>query len=160
VFHLGVSACANGDSRSCANTTVLVYIQNSPKAPAWDPDPVTGSTSNYLRSVEENAPVGTLVGPPVAAWNWNGDANVYSMPLGNEAGVWAINPATGQISVARSNGALNYEQTPVFNVVVQAADAGNASLVSSVTVTIDLIPGNDPPVMPSPQDMEATEGGA
>jgi fibronectin-binding autotransporter adhesin len=85
-------------------------------------------------SVAENAALATVVGTVVAT---DADANSalsgWTIVSGNTAGVFAINAATGQISVA---GALNYEGTPSYSLGVTVSDGTATSAVGTVVVTV------------------------
>ena len=85
-------------------------------------------------SVAENAALATVVGTLVAT---DADANStlsgWTIVSGNTAGVFAINAATGQISVA---GALNYEGMPSYSLGVTVSDGTATSAVGTVVVTV------------------------
>jgi len=81
----------------------------------------------------------------------DGQALVYSITGGNTDGAFAINPATGVISVANA-AALDFEATPIFNVTVQATDG---TLADTATITVKLADVNEPPTntVPGPQSV-------
>ncbi len=64
----------------------------------------------------------------------DGNAITYSITGGNALGGFAINPATGQITVNNS-AVLDYETTPSFTLTVQASDG---TLTGTATITINL----------------------
>ncbi len=70
----------------------------------------------------------------VSANDPNGDSVAYSITAGNEAGRFAIGPATGAVTVA---GALDYETTSSYTLTVTASDGkgGTATVAVSVAVT-------------------------
>jgi Ca2+-binding RTX toxin-like protein len=87
--------------------------------------------------VDENSAAGTAVGQVVAT-----DANVgqtlsYSIVGGNMSGAFAINAATGQLTVANS-AALDYETFPVFHLLIQATDNATPALSDYEQFTITL----------------------
>ncbi len=64
----------------------------------------------------------------------DGQALSYTITAGNGLGGFAINAATGQITVANS-AALDFETTPVFNLTVEASDG---SLTDTAVITVNL----------------------
>jgi len=85
-------------------------------------------------SVAENAALATAVGTVVAT---DADANStlsgWTIVSGNTGSAFAINAATGQITVA---GALNYEGTPSYSLGVTVSDGTATSAVGTVVVTV------------------------
>ncbi|MDE2897553.1 MAG: fibronectin type III domain-containing protein, partial [Chloroflexota bacterium] len=108
-----------------------------------------------VRQVAENAPVGTLVGAPVAATDSDGDALTYALSGATE---FVIDAATGQIRVA-AGAALDYETTTAYTVTVSVTDGkdaqGNpdASVDASVAVTINVL-DQLPPARPDAPSVE------
>jgi uncharacterized repeat protein (TIGR01451 family) len=86
-------------------------------------------------SVAENSPNGTVVGTVLASDPDAGDSLSFAITAGNTGSTFAINPATGQITV-NDNSLLNFETNPSFSLTVQVTDTGLLS--SSATVTINL----------------------
>ncbi len=83
----------------------------------------------------------TVTGTDVDA----GQTLSYSIVSGNTGGAFAINSVTGQLTVNTSS-ALDYETTPVFNLVIRATDNGAGSLFDNAALTINLTNVNDAPV--------------
>ncbi len=88
-------------------------------------------------SVLENSAAGTFVG------DVGPDTYTYSITAGNSSGAFAINPATGDITVADGS-QINYEVTTQFVLTVQATNAEGSD---TATITIDVINVNDAPVI-------------
>ena len=94
-------------------------------------------------SVAENSATGTAVGTVVAT-----DPDLASLSNGtltyaiasNTGGVFAINSTTGAITVA---GALDYEATDEYTLVVTVADGGSPSLSDMATITITVMDENE-----------------
>ena len=76
----------------------------------------------------------------------DGQAITYSITAGNTGGAFAINAATGAITVATS-AALDYETTPSFTLTITASD-GTLSDTAALTVTLNNL--NEPPFVPPP----------
>ncbi|TKB54370.1 MAG: DUF4347 domain-containing protein, partial [Nitrospira sp.] len=73
----------------------------------------------------------------------DGQAITYSITGGNTGGAFAINAATGAITVANS-AVLDYETTPSFTLTVQASD-GTLSDTAAITVNVTNV--NEAPVL-------------
>ena len=87
-------------------------------------------------SVAENSPAGTVVGTLVAT-DPDGGLLTYSVTGGTGQGVFAVNPTSGQITVANSS-RLDFETEPSFTLQVQVSDKGTPQLSASATITIEL----------------------
>ena len=85
-------------------------------------------------SVAENAALATVVGTVAAT---DADANStlsgWTIVSGNTGSAFAIDPTTGQITLA---GALNYEATPSYSLGVTVSDGTATSAVGTVVITV------------------------
>ncbi len=115
--------------------TVTIDLTNLNEAP---------TVSAALFSLTENSGDGTVVGTVTATDPDAGDTLAYSITGGNTNNAFAINPHTGQITVANSS-ALDFETTPTFDLTVQVEDAGG--LTGSSTATIRLTNVNEAPTV-------------
>jgi len=97
-------------------------------------------------AVDENAAAGTAVGTVVASDSDVGDTLSYSITGGNTGGAFAIDPATGEITVA-DGALLDRETNPRYSLTVQVQDDSADSLIDTAAVTIDLNDVNDAPVV-------------
>lgn len=88
-------------------------------------------------TLAENAAAGTLVGTVVASDPDAGQTLSYSIVGGNTNGAFAIDPATGAITVANP-AAIDFEANPTFTLTVQAIDDGVGTMRARGTITIDL----------------------
>ncbi len=104
--------------------------------------PVTAATTacalpefgapSYEFTVSERAAIDTEVGT-VTATDPGGAAVTYAITEGNEAGAFAIDEATGTLTVTA---ALDYLTTPEYELTVAAAGAsGTATVTVTITVT-------------------------
>ena len=116
----------------------LVDVNEAPSAP------------NAFFSLLEGSSVGTEAGTVLGSDPDAGDVLRYVIVDGNTNNAFAIDPATGEITVANP-GALDFEDTPIFRLQVAVIDDGSPSLASSVEVVVLVrklieIPtvGNDP----------------
>ena len=101
---------------------------------------VTGGTF----SLPENSANGTSVGTPTVNDQDGGQTHTWSITGGNASGAFAINPSTGEITVADVND-LDFESTPQFVLTVKAEDNGSPAKDDTDTVTIDLTNVNETP---------------
>ena len=109
-------------------------------------------------TVDENSPLGALVGTVVASDPDLADPLTYTITSGNAAGAFSIDAATGQIRVANPT-LLDFETGPSFTLQVQVTDSGTPALSDTAFVTIQLNdvaevavtpPGPGPPPPPPP----------
>ena len=119
---------SDGDS-SDATVTITVSQVN---------DPPVAVDAGF--SVAENSLTGTMVGTVTASDPDAGQALAYAITTGNEDDKFAIDSATGQITVA---GALDFETTPQYVLTVTVTDDAVPPLSDTATITIDLSDVND-----------------
>jgi hypothetical protein len=86
-------------------------------------------------SIVENSANTTAVGTVVSSDPDAGDTRTYAITAGNIGGAFAINPTTGELTVANS-AALDFETTPSFSLTVSVTDAG--TLTDTATITVNL----------------------
>lgn len=98
-------------------------------------------TSNDDLALDENSPIGSVVGGVPAA-DPDSDPLAYSFASGNVNGTFAINPSTGQITIANST-SLDFETTPVFNLAIRIQDP--SGLAATRTQRINLVDVNEQP---------------
>ena len=113
---------------------VLVKEGNSLKLNAGTANTAPVITAAQGFSVAENAALATVVGTVVAT---DADANStlsgWTIVSGNTGSAFAINPTTGQITLA---GVLNYEGTSSYSLGVTVSDGTATSAVGTVVVTV------------------------
>jgi VCBS repeat-containing protein len=112
-------------------------------------------------TIAENSANGTVVGRVTATDPDVGQTISYSIVGGTGASVFAINSATGVITVANST-ALNYEATTSFTLQVRATDNGTPILFDTETLTIQVIdiPENTAPTIPATGPFSVSEAAA
>ncbi|MDB5384997.1 MAG: hypothetical protein JWM11_643, partial [Planctomycetaceae bacterium] len=144
----GGVALGGVDTSASQTFTISVVAQN-------DPPTATDATL----TVPENSAVGTVVGTVAATDPDVGDTKSFAIISGNSNGTFAINAATGQITIA-NNTLLNFETNPTFNLIVKVTDSSNA--VGTANITINLTNVNDPLVitLPSAQALYVRRGGS
>ena len=125
------------------------------------------ATATTTRSEAENTAAGENIGGPVAAADLDsGDTLVYSLS-GVDAASFAINSATGQITVGSAT-TLDLETTSSYSVTVSVRDGqdaeGNADATvtvdDTVEVTINVIDVNEPPSLSGSSAESYAENGA
>jgi hypothetical protein len=146
-YSLTVQATDNGTPALQGQATITITITNVNESPT-----VTPATF----SVAENAANGAIVGTVSASDPDAGTTLTYSIVSGNTGNVFAINPSTGQITVA---GALDFETTAQYTLVVQATDNGTPVLSGQATITVNVTDANDGPAV-SPATFSVAENSA
>jgi VCBS repeat-containing protein len=127
-----------------ATAVVAVSLINRNEAPVV--------TTSFARSVSEDAAPFSLVGGPITATDPEDSTGLrYSITAGNDAGVFRIDPTTGQIGVA-STASLNFEAIPSFSLTVLVTDTGapegaTSVLSSPTTVVISVLDVNERPFL-------------
>ncbi|XP_066575944.1 protocadherin Fat 4 [Amia ocellicauda] len=106
-------------------------------------DPPVFTSESYNVQISEGIPPGSLVtfvsaedSDSVPSWS----RFSYFMGSDNEKNAFAINPQTGQVSVAAE---LDRESTPVYNLTVLAVDSGSPSATGSASLIVTLEDIND-----------------
>ncbi len=137
-YSLTVRVTDNGSPVLNDTTTVTVNLNDVNDAPDFQNEP-------YTFSVDENSEVGTIVGQVTATdEDLPAQSLTYTITDGNTDGAFAINPTTGQITVANPN-ALDYETTLPYSLTVRVTDNGSPVQNDTATVTINLIDVNEEP---------------
>src|SRR5439155_4690228 len=119
----------------------IVLNMPTGSAPTNHP-PVIGSQSFH---VNENSPAGTVVGTVVATDPDPGQTLTYAIAGDNASGAFALDPATGRITVANP-AALNFEAAPPLSLLVRVTDSGSPTQSASALVVVTLDDVNEAPV--------------
>jgi VCBS repeat-containing protein len=89
-------------------------------------------------SVDENSPIGTIVGAVVATDPDAGDSLTFTISGGSGSQAFSIDAVTGQITVADST-QLDFESTESFSLEVRVTDLGGNSASATITVNLNVI---------------------
>jgi len=149
VFTLDVRATDNYSTPYSSDATITIDLTDIT-------DPPVVSTATF--GVIDNSANGTAVGTVSSTNPDSDDALAFSIIAGNTSGAFAINPTTGAITVANAS-ALNAQTTPVYQLTIQASDAGSPSQSGSATITINVADVTLPPVV-SAATFSLSEGSA
>ncbi len=136
-FTLTVQVTDNGTPSLNDTENFTINITNVNEAP--DVNPATFS-------LPENSPNGTVVGTVTFTDQDTGQTHSFAITGGNALGAFAINPSTGEITVADVTD-LDFETNPTFTLTVEVTDNGVPFLSGSDTITINLTDANEPPVV-------------
>lgn len=117
------------------NTTPVTYSFEYFDVRTLNAPPVF--TGNYSFSIADNLGIGATAGT-VAATDSDGDAVQYSIAGGNTNGAFAINAATGAITVAK---VLNFHTQSRYTLQVQALDGSGGIATADVPIQVTLAPG-------------------
>ncbi|MDZ4688540.1 MAG: cadherin domain-containing protein, partial [Planctomycetaceae bacterium] len=136
-FSLVVQASDNGVpvANGSATVTINVIANNQP--------PVVADQAFTL---PENSAAGTVVGTIVAADPDAGQSIVYAIAGGNAAGAFAINAATGELTIANP-AALDFETNPTLSVTFTVSDNVIPGGSDTAVITVNLTNVNDPPAI-------------
>ena len=132
-FLLEVTVTDEGTLFDTADVTINLTNEN--EAPV---------VNNITFTIAENLGTGENVGPVAASDPDAGTTLTWTITGGNASGAFAIDPATGQITVANST-VLDFDTTPSFLLEVTVTDEG--TLFDTADVTINLTNVNEAPVV-------------
>ena len=123
--------------------------------------PAQFSAATASREVAENTAAHENIGEPVAATDLDNDPLTYA--IRNDSGLFAIVASTGQL---RTKGSLDYETRTSHTIVVQVTDnkdidgVADTVIDDTITVTINVLPVDEPPVITGPQTVDWSENAA
>lgn len=155
----GQITVANGslidfESRTSIEIGVWVDDNGTPKLSSVAPITIqildvneTPTASNGSFTIQENRPNGTVVGTVLASDPDAGQTLQYQIVGSTFPGAFAINLATGQITVANS-ALLNYESAKSATLTVRVTDSGPGALSTTAVVTIAITNANEAPTFP------------
>ncbi len=139
IHHLTVWV-ADDASPEPAETTAALTIQIN------DVNEAPGVLDQVL-TVAEDSPNGTQVGRIVVSFLDAGETVSFEILSGNEAGAFALDPSTGEITVADSS-LLDFEAGPTSYVLaVRTTDSGTPPLATDTTITINIVDANEAPLI-------------
>jgi hypothetical protein len=131
------SAFVNDTGGLMDSGTVTVTVVDVNEAPVILPQ---------SRSISENSPKNALVGAAILASDVDaGQLLAFTIIAGNSAGIFAINPCSGQITV--TNPTLNFEALSSYVLTVQVQDDGTPRLGASASMSITVLDVNEAPVL-------------
>jgi hypothetical protein len=105
-------------------------------------------------AILQNTPDGTQVGVVSGADPDAGDTLSYAIVGGNPGNAFAIDPATGMITVNDTT-QIDFATTPIYSLQVQVSDDGTPGLSGTAVVTIGELPvivSEPPPDEPPPNE--------
>ena len=118
---------AASDGRLSSEAVVVVTVNPVNDQPRF-------ARTSTTRSVPDNSPAGTPVGPPVVAADTDGDALAYRL-FEIDAPLFDIDPDTGQITVAADT-VIDRQTQSTYRLRVEAEDPDGARVSTAVTVTV------------------------
>ncbi len=136
-YSLVIEVQDNGTGNLSDQAIITVSVQDVNEPPVL---------YNQSFAIAENSVNGTAIGTVIASDPDAGQTKSFSIFSGNTNGAFAINSATGLLTVANS-AALDFEVTPTFNLVIKVQDNGAGNLSSQATVTITLLNVNEAPLI-------------
>ncbi len=131
-----VKITATDGKGGTASITVTINITNVNEAPVF------ADGSSTTRSIAENTSADTNIGSPIAATDPDNNTLTYSLG-GTDAASFSLNTTTGQL---QTSAALDYEAKSSYTVKITASDGKGGSASITVTISINDITENRPPV--------------
>jgi hypothetical protein len=144
-YTLTVTVTDNGSPPLSGSAPITINLTDVNEAPVVDPATFTLAEN----SVDATA-VGTATFDDVDA----GQTHTFAITAGDPGGAFAIDPATGAITVA-DGAALDFEATPTYTLTVTVTDNGSPALSGSAPITIDLTDVNEAPTIVAPATVSA-----
>jgi PKD repeat protein len=139
-FALVVRATDNGTPSLYKDATLTINLTDVNEIPTYN-----NASVNIAENKANASAVITCSGSDVDA----GQTLTYSIVSGNTGSAFAINAASGQITVNNSS-SVDFESTPVFTLTLRASDNGAPALFKNATLTITLTNVNDAPALTVP----------
>lgn len=145
----GIQIRTDGRWNDIALTTNLPYLVE------WDGAAVIASIKNGPYALAENSANGTSVGFAHAGDVDAGDVLTYSITGGTGAGIFALNGATGEITLTNT-AAVDFETTISYTLDLLVQDLGG--LTDNVTVTVNITDVNETPILDTNTGTTLNEG--
>lgn len=123
---------------------VLAAAESGEDPPVEEPVNQAPSAGDALWTLDENSAAGAFVGQVLASDPDAGQTLSYAIVAGNDGGAFAIDPATGGITVANAS-ALDFETQSVFALVIEVVDDADLPLGTTAQVTIELLDVDETP---------------
>ena len=114
---------------------------------------VTGGVKPDRFTIAENASFATTVGSVAARVGHGTSTLTWSIETGNSGGAFAIDPASGQITVAApalldfESLSLRWDDPSTIELFVKIADSANPALDESIRVVVTVSNVNEPPTI-------------
>ncbi|MGV8114403.1 MAG: cadherin domain-containing protein [Lentimicrobium sp.] len=126
IFQLVVTATDNGIPAMSAQAIITISLNDINEPPVVYPQ-------SFF--IEENLSNGQFVGQIEAYDPDNGDNLQFGIISGNTDNAFRIHPANGQLFVSNS-AAINYEENPVFSLLVRVSDRDNLATENTITIIV------------------------
>jgi len=137
---------------SSAPSTIVIYLSDVNEAPSLAPL----STGAWV--VPENSALNTLVGQP-SFWGASDPDTLgsswatlqYSITGGTGLTIFAVNAATGQLSLSK---AVNFEAKSNYTIAIRVTDGGGLTASTNITILVTNV--NEAPTITIPADGTVT----
>src|SRR5690606_22097772 len=123
-YLLTVQVTDNGSSQLSDIATITINVTQANEPPV---------ANNRQFKITEDSDMGFVVGSVPASDPNMGQQLAFAITAGDPDGRFAIDPNTGQITVAL-NGALSAQNTPQFVLTIEVTDNGSPALSATATV--------------------------
>ena len=137
-FDLTVQVTDDGTPPESGSATITVNLTDTGEPPVVDPATFT---------VAEDAAAGDNVGTVTFTDPDAGQNHTFAITAGNTGGAFAIDAATGEITVAQP---LDFETTTSYDLTVEVTDDGSPPLSDTATITVNVTNVNESPSITAP----------
>ncbi|MEZ5082510.1 MAG: cadherin domain-containing protein [Bacteroidales bacterium] len=137
IFNLVIQVDDNGTPGLSSQATISIHLDDVNEVPEID---------DQSFSLVENSTIGSIVGTVLATDPDAGQSLTYTIESGNSGGAFNLNSSNGQITVNNPE-MINFEDYPVFILVVSVEDNGTGNLSDFATIIISLQNINEAPVI-------------
>lgn len=134
-YVLSIDATDSGFPSSTKTAQVTIHLNDLNESPVL---------ANKIVTVPENTAVGTILTTMTATNPEMAQQLSYFIIAGNANGSFAIDPATGQVSVV-DNGVLDFEDHNQLQLTIRVIDNGQPALAATATLSIQVTDVNEPP---------------
>ena len=142
-FTLTMQATDDGTPNQSDNVDVVITVVDVNEAPIVDAD---------IFTVADDSGPGTAVGTVTFTDPDAGQTQNFAITAGNTGGAFALDPATGAITLAAP---VDFETTPSYSLTVEVTDDGTPALTGSATITVNVANVNEAPSITAPAFMSA-----
>ncbi|MEZ5082513.1 MAG: cadherin repeat domain-containing protein [Bacteroidales bacterium] len=136
-FALTITVVEDGSGNLSSQATITININDLNEVPEIE---------EQSFAIDENSQTGTVVGTIAASDPDDGQTLTFGITSGNPGNAFAINPATGQLTV-NNPAAMNYELIQSFTLTVTVTDDGAGNLSDNASIIINLNDVNEVPII-------------
>ena len=135
-FTLVVEVKDTSDAQLTSTATLNITIEDENDAP---------EVADQQATIPENSPAGTSIAT-LSATDQDSSNFSWSIAGGNVGGAFTIDPVSAAVTIANPN-AVNFEVTPIFDLVIRATDDGDPAAAGDGTLQVRLTDLDEIPIV-------------